>query len=136
MTKIHLQDVPFLPPGVFNDPEVSVEFLNTLPLRLRRHWMRIDFEKYEKMIAPETPEEEKEPETPQEPSDDNYLWQVEKNARTDVDVKELSQERKAKVKMIALAELEEQRKKDPVQSAVNEALERLKKEKEVKSWDV
>ena len=49
MTKIHLQDVPFLPPGVFNDPEVSVEFLNTLPLRLRRHWMRIDFEKYEKM---------------------------------------------------------------------------------------
>ena len=88
------------------------------------------------MIAPETPEEEKEPETPQEPSDDNYLWQVEKNARTDVDVKELSEERKAKVKMIALAELEEQRKKDPVQSAVNEALERLKKEKEVKSWDV
>jgi hypothetical protein len=134
--KIHLENIPWLEDGLTNEYGIEVEIINTLPLRARRHWRHVDFEKYEKMIAPETPEEEKEPETPQEPSDDNYLWQVEKNARTDVDVKELSEERKAKVKMIALAELEEQRKKDPVQSAVNEALERLKKEKEVKSWDV
>ena len=100
--KRHLENIPWLEDGLTNDYGIEVEIINTLPLRARRHWRHVDFDAWYKLNG------WGEPEPPESP--DNPLSNTLRESEKPVDVVELSEERKTKLKAIALGEITDQKK--------------------------
>jgi len=89
-------NVPFLPRGQFNS-SIPTKLLNQLPLYLQRCWERIDLNEY----FAEPPKETESP--------DNPLSRVSRESERPLDVFELNEDRKNKIKAITFGEVKQQR---------------------------